>query len=112
MIPAPWVALVLLLGAFRLTRLAGWDDLPPIARLRARLTGQAVRYTPTESRGAIFSYRRPLLAHFLECPYCVGFWISAAVYAAWWITPWWTVTVLAPFALSAAVGIVARQLDP
>lgn len=112
MIPSPWPALVLTLAAFRICRLIGWDDLPPIVRLRDRMTGMAIRYTPTESRDPIISYRRPLLAHFLACPYCLGFWISLAVYGVWLLEPTGVLYGAAPFALAAAVGIIARQLDP
>lgn len=112
MIPSPWVGLILLLGAFRVTRLIGWDDLPPIARLRARLTGEVRYVNSTESREEIFRYGRPLLAHFLACPYCQGFWVSLVVYGAWILEPRWVLYALAPFALSGAVGLVARNGDP
>lgn len=122
MIPHPWVALVLALGACRVTRLVGWDDLPPIVRVRAWVTGQRWQTTsasvnagmgltnePTE-RVAV--YRRPLLAHFIACPYCQGFWVCVLVYVAWLLAPTETVYGLAPFALSTFVGTWARMLDP
>lgn len=112
MIPDPWVALVLALGAFRVARLIGWDDLPPIAKLRARLTGEVIRYMPTASTEPVYAWGRPLLAHFLACPYCQGFWVSVAVYGSWLVSERVTLYALAPFALSAAVGIIARRLDP
>jgi hypothetical protein len=111
-IPHWYVALVLSLGAFRITRLIGWDDFPPIARLRAKATGES-RYTNSAvSRDAqIIRYRRPTLEHFLHCPFCSGFWICVIVYLAWRFESFWTLTVLAPFALNAVVGITARNLD-
>lgn len=112
MIPAWWPALIIGLGAFRIVRLIGWDDLPPILRLRKRLTGEQVRYRPTEERGPVYSYRRPTLAHFIACPYCVGWWVALAAYGLWIQWPHGTVYVLAPFALSAFIGLVARNLDP
>lgn len=111
MIPSPWVAAVLVLGAYRIVRLIGWDDLPPIYRLRARVTGERVRYNLVESRDPIFSYDRPLLAHFLACAYCQGFWVSTITYVAWYFEPTWTLTVLASFALAGAVGLLAKNLD-
>lgn len=91
---------VLILGSFRLTRLVGWDDLPPVARARAWLLGARPNGT----------YRRPLLAHFVHCPFCVGFWIGLAVIVSWWL---WTpvVIILAPFALNTIVGLTAKNLD-
>lgn len=112
MIPGWWVGLVIGLGAFRVVRLIGWDDLPPIARLRVRITGERARSMPTESTQPIYVYRRPLLAHFISCPYCVGWWVALASYGSWLLWPRGTLYVLAPFALSAFVGLVARNLDP
>ncbi len=119
MIPSPWVAVVLALGTFRIVRLIGWDDLPPIQRIRDWMTG--ARYAAssgpnagftTEQPSHAWTFRWPLLAHFLGCAFCQGFWVSAVVYVCWleWPTP--TLYGLAPFALNAAVGLVAKNLDP
>lgn len=102
---------MLALGVFRIVRLIGWDDLPPIARLRARVTGERVRFNLSESRDPIYSYDRATLNHFIGCAYCIGFWVSLAAYLAWRFAPTETLYGLAPFALSAAVGIIARNLD-
>lgn len=121
MIPGPWVALVLTLGAFRLTRLAGWDTFPPVARARAWLTGEHVVHSTSanmamgvtgELPGYEYRYRRRLLAELLHCAFCAGFWVALAAYLAWRFEPRWTLYLLAPFALSAAVGLIARNLDP
>lgn len=112
MIPTPWIGLILLLGAYRLVRLIGWDDFPPIHRLRARITGETRYTSSTESREDIFRYERPLLAHFLACPFCQGFWVSLAVYLCWRFEPTGTIYALAPFALSGAVGLLAKNADP
>jgi hypothetical protein len=68
------------------------------------LTGEE----PTE----IVVYRHPLLAHFISCAYCLGFWVGLVVYLAWIWFPTETLYAAAPFALSGAVGIIARMLDP
>lgn len=112
MIPTPWAAVVLALGAYRLTRLIGWDDLPPIARLRARVTGERQHMNSTVNRELITTYRRPTLEHFLSCPFCQGFWVSLAAYLVWRFEPTGTLYFLAPFALSAAVGLISKNLDP
>jgi len=118
-IPSAWPALVLALGTYRAVRLIGWDDFPPIQRIRDYLTGAVLAqvgspnagYT-SETPAYTWTYRRPLLAKFVMCAWCVGFWVSCGVYVAWLKEPKWTLYVLAPFALSAAVGITARNLDP
>jgi hypothetical protein len=118
-IPSAWVSVVLALGAFRVARLVGWDDLPPIQRLRDRVvgadysqTGSANAGYTSETPSYAWRFRRPTLAHFLGCAFCQGFWVSCAVYVAWLEEPAWTLYVVAPFALSAAVGLLAKNLDP
>lgn len=111
MTPSPFVWLILSLAAFRLTRLIGWDDFPPVARLRSRLVREG------DPRGrAIYAdavlYGRPLLAKFVHCAWCVGFWVSALVYAVWAVAPTEALYVAVPFAISAAVGLLAKNLDP
>lgn len=121
MIPAPLVLLVLVMAAFRVTRLIGWDDLPPIARLRAWVVGAELRSTGSSNSVAgltneqpqmVWTYRRPLLAHFLNCAFCQGFWVSVITYAAWAASGHWSLYALVPLAISGAVGLVAKNLDP
>lgn len=145
-LPGPLAVLILVAGTYRLTRFAGWDDWPPIARLRARVVGEdwtlapgyrnaadaltatfegylggtvdeAARSLPgktpdSEVEGVEPGYRRPTLAHLVHCPWCLGLWLSFAVYGCWLAAPDLTVYVLAPFALSTAIGLIARNLDP
>jgi hypothetical protein len=112
-IPHPYVGLVLALGVFRIVRLIGWDTFPLALKLRRRATGETIYRNATEKRdGDIIRYDRPTLEHFLTCPWCVGFYACVVAYVAWRFEPFWTVTVLAPFALNAVVGLVAKQLDP
>lgn len=121
MIPHWWAASVLALGAFRVTRLIGWDDLPPVERLRAWLVGEHTArtgsgnshlgLTATKAEDTT-AYRRPTLNHFVHCAFCQGFWVALVVYLAWLGEARWTLLVLFPFALSSVVGLVARNLDP
>ncbi len=102
MIPSGLELLVLVLAAYRITRLVGWDDFPLAARARAWATGE----------GSDGTFERPVLEHFLTCPFCIGFWISLAVYGAWLSAPTPTLYAMTPFAISASVGLIAKNLDP
>lgn len=103
MFPSPLALVVLILAAFRLWRLLAEDDLPPLARARDWLTG-------AQREDGEWSFRRPTLAHFLACPYCLGAWVSLAVYAAWLSAPVPTLYAMTPFAISGAVGLIAANL--
>lgn len=96
--------LVLLLASYRVTRLLGQDDLPPLVRLRERLTRPYMGQDGWE-------FGRPTLAYFLSCPFCLGWWVSLAVYGAWLSAPRPTLYAMTPFAISGAVGLIAKNLD-
>jgi hypothetical protein len=135
LVPAPWAFVILALAAYRLTRLGGWDDFPPIAAARAWLLreswvtadGVAVNglastttaevelpgKTPSTPVPAVFpTYGRPILAHLVHCPFCLGWWVSFSCYLAWALAGEWALVPLAPFAISGVVGLVAKNLDP
>lgn len=108
-LPPPYVALVLVLAVYRLTRLLGWDGFPPIVRLRDRLLRK--RTGRTSGGAETVAFGRPVLAEGWQCPYCLGFWVGLLVWALWLLAPDVTLYVSAPFALNALVGIVSRNLD-
>lgn len=121
MIPSPWVGLVLALAVYRLCRLAGWDDFPPVAKVRAWVVGEQTVTVGTSNQqmgltatdpDETTSFKRPTLEHFLHCPFCLGFWLSVAAYGAWLWQPRGTLYGLFAFALSGAVGLIAKNLDP
>ncbi len=123
MIPSALTMLVMMLAAYRLTRLVGWDDFPLARKTRAWATGETWTddgaevelpgKTPDSNvEGIRVAYSRPLLAHLVHCPFCVGFWISLATYLAWLTAPTVTMYGMMPFAISGAVGLVAKNLDP
>jgi len=93
-IPHPWPALVITLGAYRLLRLLGWDTFPLAVRARAWVIGD-----------------NKLLTEMFGCPFCLGFWVSLAVYLAWLWQPTGTLYAAAPFALSGAIGLISKNLD-
>lgn len=101
-----WYALVILaLASFRLYRLAAEDTI--LDRPRNWL----VRLPPHWQEGdQIPRNYRDGLGAFIACPWCLGFWIAAAVWGCWYLTPDWTTGLSVPLALSALVGIVADRL--
>lgn len=111
MIPGPLELVVLVAAVYRLTRLVGWDDLPPIQRARNRLTGALELPNLSDPELSTWTFRRPTLAHFLACPFCVGFWLSLAAYGAWLSAPRLTLYAMTPLAISGAVGLIAKNLD-
>lgn len=121
MIPHLYVSLVLTLAVYRLCRLIGWDEFPPIARLRDWVTGaeevvaqsinQRLGVTNDPPAQTTWRYKRPLLARFIECPFCLGWWLSLGAYLAWLWEPRYTLYALFPFALSGLVGLTSKNLD-
>jgi hypothetical protein len=162
-VPGAWQFAILALAAYRLTRLAGWDEWPPVEKLRAKITGERwvhpvtileadpgwaeaaavpgeeprLRDLPagaekSEGTGRVDAaelgfpgkqptspvaevqpaYDRPTLAHLIHCPFCLGWWVSLACWGAWELDHRWSLVVLAPLAISGAVGLLAKNLDP
>jgi hypothetical protein len=103
-IPAPWQFVLLALAAYRAWRLIGIDDIT--AGLRDRVIGRTLYETGSDPDAY-----RPTLDKLIGCPWCLGAWIALAVTAAWWAAPHWTLIVCVPFAVSAAVGLVSKNLD-
>lgn len=120
LIPSAWVAVVLALGCYRLSRLVGWDDFPPVQAARDWVTGRHVTTTGSGNQQMgltggieeVVRYRRPLLEDFLHCAFCAGFWICLLAYGAWLLEPRWTLYALFPFALNGASALIAKNLDP
>lgn len=122
---------LLILFAFRVTRLIAWDEItqPPRAWLSGVPDGdyralasfiedcQAKGIDPWAHRDSEppMSKRRWYLAKLLHCPWCVGFWVSVATIAAAdpLVLHIGIVRAIgAAFALSAVVGLIAKNLDP
>lgn len=93
---------IISLAAYRVWRLIGADVI--LSPLRNRLTHRDT-YQHYPER-----YRRRL-DEWLHCPWCLGFWISLAWWGAWYISPGRATTVAIPWAISAVVGLVAKNLD-
>lgn len=89
------------LAAFRLTRLWTRDSLPPLPSIR-----QYVLDRLDKGREALPEH--PLTA-LVDCPWCIGFWISVAVVALMSALPHWWPVVAVPLAFSAVVGWLASR---
>jgi len=108
-VPAPWEFILLALAAMRFTRLIGWDSITD--PIRSRLTGHHHGSHRNEGRRVGSRYDRPEWMLFLTCPWCLGFWISVVVWLAWLGWPNATLIACTPFAVSATVGLVVKNLD-
>ncbi len=100
-----WYALVLLaLAAFRTWRLLAEDDI--FDRPRRYVTGLG-REWKEEGNPLPEHYRVGLMA-FIQCPWCLGFWLALAWWGAWEIWPHGATVAAVPMALSAIVPLVSK----
>ena len=102
-IPDWWEAVLLTLAAWRVFHLLAFDDV--LDRPRRYITRLAPSWR--QEGDATGERYRERLAAFLVCPFCLGFWITVAVWAAWLGFPIETLWVAAPLALSG--GLVGAQ---
>lgn len=129
-VPGPWPFALLALAAFRLWRVAardsitekarealtGFDDeaAPPLALAEpayASQSGLLLQYEASIWREGPPRRSRRYLSALIRCPWCLGFWIALAVAGAWWAFPHVTLLAATPLALSAALGLVKKNLD-
>lgn len=87
------------LAAYRLTRLVQEDDLPPMPWLRDRMWDRQQKDLDD------------LLAKLVQCPWCLGFWVSAGVLVADALVPRLWRPLATALALSAVVGHLRVRLD-
>ncbi len=94
-----WFPFILLsLAAFRTWRLVADDDITdPLKRYVTALPKAWHDPDPLPA-----NYRQRLM-DFIECPWCLGFWIGLAWWGAWQVWPHATTVVAVPMALSALV---------
>lgn len=95
------------LAAYRLTRLWTRDSLPPLPRIR-----QHVLHKLDEIQDAKGSPEPHPLAALVDCPWCVGFWISVGVAGAATVVPRAWRPIATALAFSAVVANIAvREPD-
>jgi Protein of unknown function (DUF1360) len=91
-VPSWYLFILLAFAAWRTFQLLAHDDI----------LGRPRRYVT----------KRPKMADFMECPYCLGFWISVLWWAGFEIWPHGSVVLAVPFALSTALIGIQRLLSP
>lgn len=125
-----WHAVLLLLAAFRITRLITTDDMPLVASARnwlhARfppsgvfMDGGPSDFPPrvqhaiyqntgrgTEARW--FIEKGHWLGKLTSCMWCAGFWVSCVATLAYGLNPTFAVVASIPWALSAGVGLLSN----
>jgi hypothetical protein len=103
-----WYELALLaLAAWRLFHLVAFDDI--LDRPRRYIT--RLNKSWRQEGDATGEQYRAGLAGFLTCPFCLGFWVSVAVWVAWLVFPTETLWVAVPLALNAALIGAQRILS-
>lgn len=95
--------LVDMAAAARITRLVTTDTFPPAKHVRDWLLDKVDPRKVREVEGA----EPPSLVELIECNWCAGFWISAAVVAARKAFPGLWDPIARVFATSYAVGMLA-----
>jgi hypothetical protein len=98
--------ILLVLAAYRLYRFLALDSFPPMMAARTWLTGEDDEGHPTGAR------RPKWIADLWACPFCLGYWISLALVAGWWVSPMWAIAFALPWAVSAGAALVTARLDP
>lgn len=103
-VPGWWQFVLLALASFRCYRLLAEDAV--LDRPRRWLIGLG---DWREGQPPPAGYR-PRLGEFLNCAYCLGFWLSLAWWGGWVWQPHWALVAATPLAISGLVGIIAGLL--
>jgi hypothetical protein len=86
------VFIVLVLAIVRLHRLIAYDEITKPLRDSWISTHERVQY-------------------WVECPWCLGFWLTLAVLSGWSWRGHWLLVFSIPLAVSELVGIIASKID-
>lgn len=103
-IPTWWAALLLVGAAYRVWKLLAEDAILDRPRRWLLRLGD----WHEDDGGDPPDEYRYTLGDFIGCPWCFGFWIVLATWGLWLAFPYETVLLAVPFAMSAAVGLVAK----
>lgn len=98
---------ILALAAFRLVRLIGWDTITRPLRERICALSERDGHEYVGKRQP-----RPWLQEWIHCPWCMGAYVTGAVWISWLVWPHFTMGVATLLALMALVGLISKNLDP
>lgn len=115
-----WNLLILALGIYSITRLITKDSI--IDRQREWFynkfphEGFTTRIRPTRGEFIVTGDHYYVtvghkLGEVVHCPWCMGFWVSGAVFLAFWAWPVTTVFLLVPMALRVIPGMIESVID-
>lgn len=112
-VPSPWPFVLLTLAAYRLLRFVSWDQItePARAMLTHRHETGSGKDARDTSKGRKRRPYRAKLDEFIHCPFCMGWWICLAGFAAWQFWPHAVEVLAVPWAASGVVGLIAKVLD-
>ena len=103
----PWQFVVVVLAAFRVVRFVVFDKLVG-AHLESRSKfSRRLDTWAYDQNGQDRSFVRGKVGDLLTCPWCIGFWISLAVWAAFWWGPEWVQYATYAWAVAGAVALIS-----
>lgn len=121
-VPSWWTFVLLTLGAYRVYRIVARDTITePLRAAVSMPDATAVTLDDLEGSRVLFTRAwlddrppHPLVVYvatLIRCPWCLGFYVSVAAWVAWDVAPSWTTFLAVPFAMSAVVGLLSKNLD-
>jgi hypothetical protein len=111
---------MLALAAFRVYRLIARDTITEPFRAAATYPDRgavALADDPADEGLAVVGDAelpkswRVYISTLIRCPWCAGFYVSAGWWLLWQAWPHWTMAMSAPWAISAVVALLAKNLD-
>ena len=106
-IPSWWGFVLLVLMVFRIYRLIAEDTILDTPRRKLLRLGDEWM----QEGDKVPEDFREKWSLFITCPWCLGFWLSVIAWIAWLIFPTETLWFAVPWAISAVVALVAKNLD-
>jgi len=105
-VPSAWEFVLGALAVYRVWRLLAEDEILEVPRRKL------LRYVGWKEGDPLPDGYRVKWRDFLVCPWCAGFWLSVLAWGFWLLAPSLALVVATPFAVSAVVGLIRRNLDP
>jgi len=109
-----WLVLaILVMGAYRVTRIITTDEVfAPVRNRLAETWDSSLGWVSRDrDTGEIYAVPqwRAFLREMLDCDWCAGFWVSVVTAAGLFIDPEWSTIVMVPFAISSAIGLIGGR---